>query len=73
MNAHGQELSQVEKRADHFNFRHHSSVLECYTRMNLWNVTYWLRINQCTWSGGTTSGKDSRSLYFRDHSPVLEC
>jgi len=35
MNAHGQEVPQVEKRADHFNFTDHSPVLECYHFMNL--------------------------------------
>jgi len=29
MNAHGQEVTQVEKRADHFNFTDHSPVLKC--------------------------------------------
>jgi len=29
MKAHGQEVSQVEKRADHFNFTDHSPMLEC--------------------------------------------
>ena len=29
MNAHGQEVPQVKKRAEHFNFTDHSPVLEC--------------------------------------------
>jgi len=29
MNAHRQEVLQVERRADHFNFSDHSAMLEC--------------------------------------------
>jgi len=29
MNAYGQDVPQVEKRADHYNFTDHSPVLEC--------------------------------------------
>ena len=54
MNAHDQEEAQVEKRADHFNFKDHYA--------NQSKVTYILRINECTWSGVTASGKESRPL-----------
>ena len=61
MNAHGQEVPQVEKRADNFNFTDHSPV-RMLTMHEPLKVTYPLRINEFTWSGGTASGKESRPL-----------
>jgi len=34
----------------------------CVGMLTMHEPTYPLRINECTWSGGTTSGKESRPL-----------
>jgi len=61
MNSHGQDVPQVEKRADQLNFTDHSciGILSLHAAVK---VTYHLRVNESTLSGCTASKKESRPL-----------
>ena len=59
MNEHGQDVPQVEKKADQLNYTDHSCVeiLSLHTPVK---VTYHLRVNESTLSGCTASKKEIR-------------
>ena len=57
------KVAQVEKKAEQLHFTCHSCV-EILTIHEQVKVTYHLSINECTWSGCTGSGKESRPLQF---------
>ena len=72
MNAHGQEVPEVEKRADHFNFTDHSPVrmlsMHEPVKSNLQSE------NKMNADGREVPEVEKRADHFNftDHYPVLE-